>query len=351
MKLSIIIPTYNAEKYISRCLDSLLDQGLYNEDYEIILVNDGSIDNSLKIAQNYAEKYNHIIILDQKNGGVGNARNKGIDNAKGDYLYFIDPDDFLVSNCLSELVDTIERNNLNVLSFLSSSFSLMNSEVKLSKKSSLQGAFGHVKFSPIMTGEDYVATVKYNTEVWWYLIDRKFLKNSGIRFIEGRWMEDAIFITELLLKSKRIAHLELDVHRYMVFPGSAMTSKEQNHYLKIIRDNQNAALVFDRIIRKLEKKKANSDCIKRIKTRQQSFVFFSMIRMIKSTMSFKEVKLIMAELSDVKSYPLDSFLGKDYNKISYHILVRLFNRKWMFYFLFLLFNPFFKFKHILFKPV
>ena len=164
-------------------------------------------------------------------------------------------------------------------------------------------------------------------------------------------MEDSIFTAELLLESKRIAHLQFDAHRYMVYPGSAMTSKEQNHYLKLIRDNQNAALVFDSIIRKLENKKANPACIKRIKTRQQSFVFFSMIRMIKSTISFKEVKLIMDEMSEFKAYPLDSFLGEDYNKISYRILVRLFNRKRRYYFFFLLFNPFFKLKYRFSKPV
>jgi hypothetical protein len=123
-----------------------------------------------------------------------------------------------------------------------------------------------------------------------------------------------------------------------------MTSKEPNHYLKVIKDNQNAAKVFIGIIEKLKNEKANPDCIKRVKARQQSLVFFSMIRMLKSTISFDEVRILMKEMTSIKVYPLDSFLGEDYDNLSYQILVRLFNRKSIFYLLFLLFNPLFRLK-------
>lgn len=346
MKLSIIIPVYNVEKYIARCLDSLLDQDLNIEDYEIIVVNDGSKDDSLKIALSYAECYSNINVIDKENGGVGSARNKGIDNAKGTFIYFIDPDDYLVPNCLKKIVDTGEHNNLDVLTFLSTSFFPLDSKGKsISKKNSFEVCFGDKELSPIVSGEEYVANVKYNSSVWWFFINREFLINSNIRFIEGRWMEDAIFTIELLLEAKRIAHLNLNAHRYMVAPGTAMTSKEPSHYIKIIRDNENAALAFDSIIRKLEFKNANPDCINRVKARQQSFVFFSMIRMIKSTISFDEVKLIMQEMTEIKAYPLSSFLGEDYNETSYHVLTRLFNNKRRFFFIFSVLNPLFRIKN------
>ena len=352
MKLSIIIPVYNVEKYIARCLDSLLDQDLNRNEYEIIIVNDESNDDSFKIAQSYVLKHNNIKIINQKNGGVGNARNSGIDNANGEYIYFIDPDDYLVPNCLGKIIDTCEHNNLDILTFLSVSFFPITAKGRaVSKRNSFEVSFGENELSPIVTGEDYVASVKYNSAVWWFVINRNFLKRTGIKFIEGRWMEDAIFSIELFLEAKKMAHLKLEAHRYMVAPGTAMTSREPKHYLNVIRDNQNAALVFDPIIKKLEHKNANPNCIKRIKARQQSFVFFSMIRMIKSTISFNEVKLILNEMSKIKAYPLDSFLGKDYNAFSYRILVGLFNRKYCFYFLFLLFNPLFKLRYKFINPV
>lgn len=343
MKLSIILPVYNVEKYISRCLDSLIDQDLSSKDYEIIVVNDGSTDNSLKIAQSYAIVNPHIKIIDKENGGVGSARNIGLDNAHGKYVYFMDPDDYLISNCLNKLVHTAERYNLDILTFLSTAFYALSSTGKsISKNMDFNVSFGNNTFSPIVTGKEYVANVKYRSESWWFLINREFLKNSGIRFIEGRWLEDAIFTIELILKAQRIAHLKFDVHRYMVAYGTAMTSREPEHYLKIIRDIENAVLAFASIIETLINEEAEPDCIKRVKARQQSLVFFSMIRMMKSTMSFNEVKQIMNKMSSIKAYPLDAFLGKDYNEFSYQILVRLLKTKRRFYFFFQILNPAFK---------
>ena len=346
MRLSIIIPVYNVEKYIAKCMDSLLDQGLVETDYEIIIVNDGSTDDSLKIAQSYANANDHIVIIDKENAGAGSARNSGLDRAKGKYIYFIDSDDFIISNCLKELLKNCEQYNLDILTFLSKSHSDKSQNDKsLFGKKDFSKSFSDNKFSPIVNGEEYVANVNYRSEVWWFIINREFLKTSGKRFVEGRWLEDVVFTIELILKAKRIAHLHLDVHRYRVTPGSAMNSREAKHYVKIIRDMQKAAIAFDPIIKTLESKNSNPDCLERVKTKQNSLVFFSMIRIVKSTLNFDEVKLRMNEMMSINAYPLNSFLGKDYSGIVYYILVRLFNKKRRFYFIFQLFNPVFKLRY------
>lgn len=100
MKLSIIIPVYNSEKYITCCLESLLVQEMSANEYEIIIVNDGSTDSGGLIARDYTERHSNIHLFNQKNKGVGTARNKGIELAKGDYIYFIDPDDYIAINVL-----------------------------------------------------------------------------------------------------------------------------------------------------------------------------------------------------------------------------------------------------------
>ena len=100
MRLSIIIPVYNVEKYIAECLDSVLEQGFQNKDYEILVVSDGSTDDSVKIAQSYANLNDHIKIIEQENGGIGSARHHGMDLAKGKYIYFLDPDDYLITHTL-----------------------------------------------------------------------------------------------------------------------------------------------------------------------------------------------------------------------------------------------------------
>ncbi|EDP70552.1 capsular polysaccharide biosynthsis protein [Flavobacteriales bacterium ALC-1] len=336
MKLSIIIPVYNVEKYISTCLDSIVNQDLKKDEYEVIIINDGSTDNSGKIVKTYSENYSNIFLYTQKNGGVGSARNKGLSYAKGDFVYFLDPDDYLAMNVLKTLTSTAVQYNLDVLTFDSTSFN--DSSVLPENNSNNSEA----NLSDVITGIDYIAKTKYSSTVWLFLINRSFLIDIDLKFIKGRWMEDAIFTLELFIKVKRMAHLNINAYFYRVSSESAMNSYEPNHYLKLIDDNINAALVFNPIIQKLENDKVNPNCIKRVKARQQSFLFFSMIRMIKSTISFNEVKQIMNKMSEQNIFPLHMFLGKDYNLLSYHILTRVLNSKRRFYFFFLLFNPFLK---------
>lgn len=100
LKLSIIIPVYNAEKHLSRCLDSLLEQGIPPEDYEIICINDGSRDASISILKEYAQKHPNIIVVDKENEGVSATRNKGLDMARGEYVWFIDADDWVAKDFL-----------------------------------------------------------------------------------------------------------------------------------------------------------------------------------------------------------------------------------------------------------
>jgi glycosyltransferase involved in cell wall biosynthesis len=343
MRLSIIIPVYNVEKYIAKCLDSLLDQGLPNKDYEIIVVSDGSMDGSLKIAQSYAKINDHIKVFEKENGGIGSARHYGMDYAKGKYIYFLDSDDYVVSNSLNILIDSCELYKLDILTFRSKSFSSLSSkEESISEESNINVSFEDNISSQIVTGEEYVANVNYRSEVWTYILNREFLLNSGIRFVEKRYLEDVVFSIKLFLMANRMVHLKLDAHRYRISPGSAMASKKPSHYLKIIRDLQYAVLGFEPVIKMLESKNALPDCIARVKDRQRSLLFFSMIRMINSTMNFDEVKLRMNEMNSTHAYPFHSSLGVDYNRITYQILFSLFRTKRRFYFFFRLVNPILK---------
>jgi glycosyltransferase involved in cell wall biosynthesis len=343
MKLSIIIPVFNSEKYICRCLDSLLNQDLEVDDYEILIINDGSKDGSIYLAEQYEQKYTHVHIHHQENGGVGNARNNGIVLAKGEYIYFIDSDDYLASNILNLILNNSIKNELDVLTFLSTrTYNLDVKDSVLNKNQSF--------LINKTNGIAYIGDVGYKNEVWWYVIKKEFLTKSGIQFIEGRWMEDAIFTATLFLKVKAMAHLPIDVHRHVITPGSAMTSKEPSQYLRVIYDNANAAEVYKSLIESINNdNKINLPCIKRLKTRQQSFVFFMMVRMLKSTIKLKDIKSIMTKMLKVNAYPLNSFLGKDYSGFIYFILVKLFNIKYIYYLLFLICNPLFKLKNIISK--
>jgi len=322
MKLSFVIPCYNMEKYLPECLDSLLDQDLSADEVEIIVVNDESKDSTLEIANEYASKHLNIRVLDKKNGGVGAARNSGLDIAKGKYVYFLDPDDFLAQNVLRKLLNTIEKYDLDILTFKSLEF-----KTEVSKKSKNLDQVSDEGLH-VQDGISYIAEHKFKNEIWWLITNREFLINSGVRFIEGRWMEDAILVAELFCKAKRMAHLGLDVHRYRILPTSAMRNKSPEHYNKVIFDNANAAHVYDELIKTIpENHKDAIGCIARLRTRQQSFVFFLMVRLMKSDISIQRIPGMLKEFEKIDAYPLNHFLGKDYHGPGYSFMIWILNHK------------------------
>ena len=119
MLLSIIVPIYNQEKYLSRCLDSIYNQGLREENFELLLINDGSTDNSLAIMQSYADQHSNVRIISKDNEELSATRNRGIKEAIGDYIYMPDSDDYLIANGLSYVIKNFLNGDIDVLVFYS----------------------------------------------------------------------------------------------------------------------------------------------------------------------------------------------------------------------------------------
>ena len=112
IKVSVILPVYNTEKYLPECLDSIINQSL--RDIEIICVDDGSTDSSLQILKEYAEKDKRISVIHKNNGGQGSARNVGLNHAKGEYITFVDSDDYITEDMIYYLLKFLEDNKLDV---------------------------------------------------------------------------------------------------------------------------------------------------------------------------------------------------------------------------------------------
>ena len=130
--VSVIIPIYNVEAYIEECLVSVLKQTL--KDIEIICVNDGTPDNSMDIVKKYAENDDRIVIVNKENGGLSSARNAGLKVATGEYVYFLDSDDYILENTLEKLCSVAKKNNLDSIFFDADSF-FENEELQETKKS------------------------------------------------------------------------------------------------------------------------------------------------------------------------------------------------------------------------
>ena len=111
-QLSIIVPVYNVEKYIYKCIDSLYHQGLSDDCFEIIIVNDGTLDTSMKIVSSFVDQHSNIKIINQENQGLSVARNNGLAQAEGDYILFVDSDDFIVDNSLGIILQNALNSKL-----------------------------------------------------------------------------------------------------------------------------------------------------------------------------------------------------------------------------------------------
>lgn len=306
MKLSILIPLYNKEQYIERCFKSLLDQDLVENEYEIIIVDDGSKDNGAVIVQDYAEKHSNIHLTKQLNQGPSVARNRCLAEAKGDYVYFLDADDYLASNTLKSLVGLALEHDLDVLEF--------NTKQKAEGAAlDLESSTKNPQALPInvMDGISYVAEYGFRNEAWRYIVKKSLLTNTGVKFIEGTLYEDAIFTASLFFKAKRMAKVNMDVHRYIVVENSIVTSKDRAHNLKFIHGMVNAIEHFHALINGLDSSHPNyNKVVKNLKGKQQAFVFALIVRTLKHRLlSFAELKKILSKLHTFEAYPMDPKIG------------------------------------------
>ena len=187
--LSIIIPVYNSEKYLKQCLDSILAQA--SDDFEILLIDDGSTDFSGKLCDEYASRYNNIYVFHEKNRGVSAARNKGIERAQGEYVIFVDSDDWLEKNALSFLM--AQESDVDLI-FYGSSFHSVNGNVTLySPNLCICHGFSEVQEGMI----DLITNPKYYDYLgftWNKVFRSNILKEYNIRFIENlSYREDEVF--------------------------------------------------------------------------------------------------------------------------------------------------------------
>jgi glycosyltransferase involved in cell wall biosynthesis len=210
--LSIIIPVYNVGGYLKQCVESALSQNIPDSDYEIILVNDGSTDGSLIIAEEFSRKYNHISLYSQRNMGLSAARNTGLNYAKGDYVWFVDSDDFIEKNCLKDIVDQLNNNQLEGLRLRPVRY--CNGICDYDNRLILNG---------IVTGLMCLEKRKsYREAVWLTIYKRRFLEKYGLRFMVGKIHEDNEFTPKAYYYMKRLKFLDKHYYYYR-FNSSSLT--------------------------------------------------------------------------------------------------------------------------------
>lgn len=237
--ISIIIPIYNSSKYLERCLLSVINQ-TYNE-IEIILINDGSTDNSIEICNAYRKLDSRIKIIDKQNDGVSVARNIGIDYSKGRYLMFVDSDDWIDKNAINEMYKLMKTYGVNIVKC-----NFVNENNIKPKINNVNELLVNV---PISSDEFY--KIVYNTicssdffnSVWGQLVDRNVIKNSFDKnLIFG---EDYLFSVEMILNSEKIYITDRPFYHYFLNNTGICKNIEKNI---IKRKIENITFVYERII-------------------------------------------------------------------------------------------------------
>lgn len=228
-KFSIVVPVYNTSKVLKRCLDSILSQSYDN--FELIIVNDGSTDNSLDIIKEYKDK--RIIIIDQKNGGLSDARNSGVKKASGDYLLFIDSDDSINKDLLDVLNDKITDEDL--IRFQIRKIDKEETNYHEKEFNNLSG----IEAFKILSTYHFVETAVC------YAYKKDFYLNNNFKFTKGTYHEDFGLLPEVIIKAKNVTSIDYIGYNYYFTEGSITND---GNYNKVIKRANDMMIHYDRLI-------------------------------------------------------------------------------------------------------
>ena len=222
MKVSIIIPVYNVEQYLNQCIDSVLSQTYKN--IEILLINDGSTDNSPQICKEYEQKNSNIKLINKENGGASDARNVGIMESTGDYIMFLDSDDFYNNDFLTNVMNYIQdKGNLDFIFFRYKCYyqknGMMTESIFQINENSLVGKSGKECLKIILENNK-----GFKWYSWMYLLRRQFVLENQLFFEKDRYYEDILWIPQIFLKAKSIAYYDQPIYVYRLQRKGQITS-------------------------------------------------------------------------------------------------------------------------------
>ena len=315
-KLSFIVPVYNVVPYLRKCVDSLLMQDY--DDYEIILVDDGSTDNSPQICDEFASpsftnSLTHSVVIKvihQKNGGLSTARNAGIKAAKGEYICFVDSDDYWSPNVLGRLMAQVERDDLDVLRF---KYRNVNERYEVFNPNKLD-PYRNDDYSGDVTDGITFLNTRFGTACYAVMfILRRDLRistpytihhtpeNGDFLFTPGIYFEDTDWTPRMLVRAKRVASTDTIVYNYLVRQGSITKAVEQSKKQKMLDDKMRLIGEMQRQAKELQDRGLNSTWF----SRMIADTVISVIGML-STDFYCGRKLYLTQLQQMDIYPIQS---------------------------------------------
>lgn len=244
--LSYIIPLYNTEAYIVRCLRSIIAQDLPEGGYEVIVMDDGSTDGGRELVEALAAEHPQVRLLSQTNAGVSAARNKALDAARGRFVQFVDSDDYLAEGMMQPLLQRAIDESLDVLVFNYNCVDADGNDRPHDRDDNYPS-------SATMTGVDYLEHHSMTPYVWRFLVRRDYLNQGNWRFDTSLIVcEDGALIARFLLNAPRVAHDGSAPYNYASRGDSAMHNPDPEHLKQRIFSQVDAAVSIDEVIKQYE---------------------------------------------------------------------------------------------------
>lgn len=321
MKLSIIIPVYNAEKYIVRCIDSVYVQGIEQSDFEVIAVNDGSKDNSLQLLQQLAERKYNMTVLSQDNTGAAAARNLGMENAKGEYLMFVDSDDFLLEGRISKLLGICEKDSLDILYYR-----LLIRDAEGKHADMKGGDYNQMPTGKVMTGLECYRQGFLASTMCGCLCRRQLLEENGLKFSNIRFGEDAELSYSITAYAKRVMFLDEAPYVYFKNSASVLQNIDVERQLQQLADTVRVGTT----LRNLSKSMDDRELASHLSIYASKIIFGSLLSMWRNRRTFKKQGKFKTFVSELTNDGLLPFRGPYHSCLKWLIVQLAINNK-MFY--------------------
>lgn len=302
-KVSIIVPVYNVEKYIDKCLNTLVNQTL--KDIEIIIVNDGSPDNSQEIIDKYQKKYpKKIKSFIKENGGQGSARNFGLEKATGEYIGYVDSDDYIELDMYEKLYNKAKKQDLDIVicgnyCVTETGEKTVELDRKIFKDKKKNAYFGKMA-------------------VWNKIYKKELLLNGNISFRSKLWYEDLDFTVQILSLAKKVGYVDKPLYNYLIREGSTMNNSNIKRNLEIL-------LAFDEVL-KNENIKDNKDIIEFLGVFH--ILITATVRVVNANADKENKKEIINELLNYMNKNFPNYKKNKYiytlernKKIVYHLIL------------------------------
>ncbi|WP_067151775.1 glycosyltransferase [Pseudotamlana agarivorans] len=305
IKLSILIPVFNGEIGIENCLKSIKNQNLDEDEFEVIILNDGSTDNTLFVIEQQIKYFKNIFVFTEPNSGSDISRNKLIEKVRGKYIYFIDADDYLLKNALPKLLNHAIKNDLDILAFKSEH---INDYSDLEEDGGTETLEKIAEVPEILKGEDFIRKYPlFEQVIWWFITKTEFINDFNIRFSseKGQNNSDIIFANECFVLAERIAYIDTSVHRYFQSENSVMRCTDEKLIKKRLNNTFNVLFQFDDLIKKLKKHNSNLSPIifEHLENRKGGHTYVVLHELLKNKIKKEVFYNYLAQLKAKDMYP------------------------------------------------